>query len=273
MNAFSQVTPRTVGMALILVAATCCGTSDPVSNPNNPPLDGSPWFEENWDYSSTSEMLGQSHLQAYEYGARPFLEKGLTTPWGGTKAFKVPMTPANYGGGIDVYFPRAGKDKPREIWQETYIKFSPNWRTSFPGSGNSDHKTILWFDRDSSVRWSFHIGIYGSGMLVWTTADDTQPRILDPPGQPDLANDVWDGEWHSFRIHFDMGSGSQNDAVIQMWLDGVLYFDGHGLGTLNDSSDYFNKTCLGRNLNKQPTHDQTVWFGRTRVWTSTPDWN
>jgi hypothetical protein len=183
------------------------------------------------------------------------------------------MTPTSSGGGIDVVFPNAGVGTSREIWQETFIKFSSNWKTDFGGSGNPDHKTILWFDRDSDVRWSFHIGNYGHDMNVFTSYDDTQPRMKNPPGPPDLPNEVWDGEWHSLRFHFDMGMQGQPNAVIEMWLDGVLYFQSFSLRTYNIASHYFNKTALGRNLNQLPDQNQTVWYGRTRVWISDPGWN
>jgi len=268
-NAFGQVTPQTVGIALILVAATCCGTSDPVSNSNNPPPAGTPWFEENWDYSNTSDMLGQSHLVVSDYGVTPALATGLTTPWGGSTAFELAMNPTNYGGGFDVIFPKGGQDQPREIWQETYIKFSSNWKTDFGGSGNPDHKTILWLDRNSEVRWSFHIGVYGGSIKVFNVSSNPDPPVT----YPNLATSIWDGTWHHYRIHFNMGTPGGGDAEIQLWIDGVLSASANNLPAPNTADHWFYKACLGRNLNQQPDQNQTVWYGRTRVWTSDPGWN
>jgi hypothetical protein len=268
-NSSGRVTAVAVGSAQI--RATSGGKTGTAAVTVTSPGGGDPpsgvWFEEDWDYSSTSDMLGQSHLTAYEYGARPVLETGLSTPWGGSKAFKVPMTPSSYSGGIDVVFPKAGVSTSREIWQETYIKFSSNWKTDFGGSGNPDHKTFFWMDRESSVRWELKFGVYGSSLVCFSSAEGT-PRTTN---SPNLDTEVWDGEWHQVRVHVDMGSGG-NTAAYEMWFDGVKRCGSTSLQALSQSI-YWNKTSLGRNLNQRPNQNQTVWYGRTRVWISDPGWN
>ncbi|MFC1648655.1 hypothetical protein ACFL1B_04310 [Nanoarchaeota archaeon] len=233
----------------------------------------SPWLEEDWDYSSTTQMLSQPHLERYEYSGQIELITDSTAPWPSKKAFTVVNS-----GGMDIWFcwdgcsqsnlsPWPGPQTSREIWQETYIKFDSHWKTDFGGSGNPDHKTFFFFGPNSVPRWELKFGVYG-GSLVCFSSDEGIPPTTNNPNHD---TEVWDGEWHQVRVHIDMGSGGSTSAY-EMWFDGVKRCGSTSLPTYLPSSYYWEKISLGRNLNQQATPDQKVWYGKTSVWTQDPGW-
>lgn len=233
-----------------------------------------PWFEEDWDYADTADFLSDPNGWLSPDGT---LEKVLvqdpTAPWPSQKCFEVRFVAGGpTSAGVDVFFPRASEDQPREIWQETWIRWSSNWKTNFNGSGNPDHKTILWFDQNSSGsrRWSFKAGVFSSAQIrTYTSNVDDDPGRLSSATAPEI---LWDNEWHRIRVHFRMQDGGPN-GIIESWIDDLKMFELFDVFNPDQRDfDYFNKTALGRNLNQTPDQDQQIRYGRTRVYLNDPGW-
>lgn len=285
-NQNARVTGVTEGSTDIFAIADAEGLSaslpvsvvDTTTIPPPPPPAQGVWFEEDWDYADTNQLLADPNGWLFRYPNAPIdLVVDPTAPWASRKAFVVRMNPSAGSGGFDITFPAANAVRPREIWQETWIKFSPDWRTNWNKPGNPDHKTFQWYDQDEtgSKRWSLKFGVFGGAIQASATA--SYFLGVDGPSpvqQLDLPSEMWDGEWHRVRVHLSMGSGNGSDGIYRLMIDGnTLASDFAANTSAHGPNDYFRKTALGRNLNQVPDIEMEVYYGQTRVWISDPGWN
>ncbi len=229
---------------------------------------GTPWYTEQWSYGSTAAMLSSPQVSdASNTGGRVSLLTNLSgTPTGFTNAVRVHFD-ANMGGepqaGVDITLPNASQVRPREVWVEFYARWSPNWVTDGPYSGNADHKFFFLFDQQPSGtrRWESHIGHFGNGIGTFIAGEGHTEYF-----QPNIQA-LWDGQWHRLRYHAKMSS----QGVWEVEIDGQKF---HWPGTNADwgSQYYFNSLALSRNVNRGTDRNMTLDFGPVRVYVTNPGW-
>lgn len=274
------VTAQAAGTALLIASALCCSEADTtvvtvraVQNPPPPPppASGTVWYEQNWSANTLADLLSDPHINdASNQGGSISLLSGAGGP-GFDRALRVHFD-ANAGGepqaGINLYFPDAARDKPREIWFEYYARFSSNWEVNGPYGGSAGHKHLFLFDQEETGlgRWEQIVGLFGDiiSMQIAGELGPGQNRRAFSPG----IRSLWDGGWHHFKCHARM------DAANGTWtceIDGQSFTWGTG-DTDRGSQYYFNQMALSRNLNKGTDRDMTLDFGPVRVYRADPGW-
>jgi hypothetical protein len=282
-NGLGTVTGVAVGSTQIQATSNGITKSVPVTVSLN--AVGGPWFEfDPTDYATLQAIWDDPNLSNRSNTNSKQLLTGLTTPWGGTKAVKVIMDAGEGAGGVRVIYPDADTDKPRELWAEWYILYSDNWKTDWGGENNPDQKTWLFYDqRDAGpTRWSYKIGVFGTGIQSYTVWDSKYPPCSGYP-KP-LTDTVWNQQWHRLRIHMKMNNEAANSyATLHAWLDDTQILDVNP-GDVGDpyepvrnsnqlNTDYFRTTLLGDIVNQTPKETVYYYVGRHRAWISDPGWN
>ncbi|WP_405283276.1 Ig-like domain-containing protein [Gaopeijia maritima] len=232
---------------------------------------GAYWFREDWSYGTLNSLLGQSHLSnATNGGGRLSLLTNAGGP-GFQNAVRVQFD-ANAGGepqvGVDIRFPNASRDRPREIWFEYYARFSSNWEVDGPYGGSAGHKHLFLFDQQETGagRWEHITGLFGDYMsmqIAGNLGPGGEQRVFQPSFRA-----LWDGNWHRFRCHARMHS---SNGVWECQVDGQTFSWGVG-DTDRGSQYYFAQMALSRNLNKGTDRTMTLDFGPVTVYTSNPGW-
>ncbi len=261
-----------------------------------------PWFTEDWDYTSSSNMHSDPNgwleyngagTEANEMtlGIDSMMPSGPPYKYFQTRAYN-----AVANNGYDLSFPDASTDSLREIWHEQWIWFSDDWTTDNPGPSQDDHKTMFWQTptADGTTRMSLKFGVFGTNVQasVGTSqfagiqaCDRTYSGETGGVASIDLANDFWNEQWHRIRIHIQLDRtpgvdstgafytnwsndsiGLDNDSTI-VWCDQI------GSGVYG-SGEYFTETSLGRNMNNPPPVADTFYirWGPTRIYSSDPGW-
>ncbi len=242
--------------------------------PGDPPPAATPFWEHNWDYASTQEMIN-ANTNSYSLG-EVSLESGTLFD-GSTGNF---MRAHLRGDGsedetnYDMNIPGAGAGVTDEVWIEIWVRFDDNWY------GTSDDKTLfVWPARGS--RWEIH---YGLGQRVYG-GPSSMPGdffIVSDDGNRLDVEDVWDGQWHRHRLHLRASSSQgASDGAFEWWFDDqelvtanqpALYGSrtGEGLNTGSSYDTHFTSMRLGANADPRGS-GQRDW-GRIRIWTSNPGW-
>ena len=115
--------------------------------------------------------------------------------------------------GFEVALAAAGV---REIWERFYLTFDPDWTMNQPGcggSGSSGQKINLWYVAGGSrVDLILRDGDVSLTMNRSSYASDWPPRVN--------GNALNDGVPHLFELHINLGTPGQNDAALELWIDG-----------------------------------------------------
>ena len=80
--------------------------------------------------------------------------------------------------------------------------------------------------------------------------------------------DVWDAQWHRFRIHCRMGSG---DGAMRVWWDNDKVIERTGLNTQSGSNRFMGIT-FGGNRNQGTNHPMSFFYGPARLYRNNPGW-
>lgn len=263
-----------------------------------------PWFTEDWDYTSSSNMHSDPNGWLFYTGSgtesnEMRLGTDGSAPFGGSGNYlEYDFTSSVANNGYDITFPDAGTDQPREIWQEQWIWFSSDFETANGGGGSPDYKMSGWYaDPDAGPeRTGFKIGQGGSGRNTQASLDASAfmgggsndcnaatNRIveLDPPTK------YWLGEWIRQRIYiqYDRTPGTADTGAMRINVasptitggfssDSTIVFCSElGSGQF-EAGKYVNKTYLGRNMNQPPAAADTftVRRGPVYVYTEDPGW-
>lgn len=152
-----------------------------------------------------------------------------------------------------------------EVWIETWIRFSENFRTDWSRVDAPAPSYKLLFAVTDPRRFGLGTGLFGH---TWTL--DTPPAAgID---QFRGSRRIWDGRWHRLRLHFKHETSAEaDDGVVRFWIDGTLYSDNRGLDTDREAGQMLF-VALGRNMNQVPAETVHVWWGRVAVWTTSPGW-
>ncbi len=223
------------------------------------------WYEQRWDAPDLGALLAQPGIDRIEYEPSYVSLIDDADGPGFDRALRVTFPPSGGSNtaGINVYFPRAGQDRPKEIWFEYYARHSDNWTTEGPGPGSAGHKHLFLFDQEetSAGRWEVMAGTFGS---------QTYMQIAGGRGSGANApvHTPWDGEWRLYRCHARM---HQIRGAWECWVDGRHFTWGRG-NTDRKQGLYFNQIALSRNSNRGVAEVMTLDFGPLFVYTTDPGW-
>jgi hypothetical protein len=120
---------------------------------------------------------------------------------------------------------------------------------------------------DGGSRFNLNVGTFGD---AWTfgVPFDEQGSGGTPPGVVWGSHQVWDGQWHQYRLSLKVSSGTGvPDGAGEFWLDGRL-IKAYVAVVINDTD--ILGIALGRNMNQGPAQQSYVWWGSIRVWNSDP---
>ena len=256
-----------------------------------PPAGEGVWLEQVWNYSSTSAMRADPNIEgAGDAGGRGESRPVVLSqpgPWGGNQALEnyFGITPDTWQPQVATnwYFPRT----ERELWIETWIRFGDTWSIG-PGNstyaaynGNVDHKTIFIWE-EGWRRWEVKFGpnanmdanlqyVSGGDCVASAASHDIFYGYLtfpDSRGKCNAQRDVWDGQWHRFRIHVKMGTG---DGAMQVWWDDSLVIDRQGLNTQSGNNRFMGIT-FGGNRNQGTDVPMSFFYGPARLYRNNPGW-
>ncbi|HKR55833.1 MAG TPA: hypothetical protein VJS20_06000, partial [Gemmatimonadales bacterium] len=148
-----------------------------------------------------------------------------------------------------------------EVWIEAVIKFQNGFTTVAPSgwgcTSAAAYKTV--FGRTDVSRFNLVLGIFGTS-YTWGYPGNEEPADFPMTFTP------FDGQWHTYRMHMKLGSGTGAATVM---VDGVTVKDLSGVTT---SASYIYGVALGRNMNQGPGAAQSMWWGKVTIWDQDPLW-
>lgn len=162
----------------------------------------------------------------------------------------------------------------REIWLEVVARFSPNFSTRMPESLNCkfapEYKFVFGLLEGESGRFDLMAGTFGHRWDAAYPGAREKYKIRGPFGNG------FDGQWHVYRFHWKLSSTPDSrDGIYRLWMDGRLVVNDAGINVRprrGKPAQRFWLIALGRNINNGPAHEQSVWWGRVRLWGSDPGW-
>ena len=155
-----------------------------------------------------------------------------------------------------------------EAWVEVWAKFSANFRTSANAgcASNPDYKFILG-RTIGTARYDILIGNSTNYLEVsWPNHEEGARMPMAPNYQ------VFDGQWHRYRLHYKLATIGQNNGGTELWIDGVLAYSNLNSDTGVATGIY--GLALARNLNQGPAAGVTmsVNWGDVKVFNANPGW-
>jgi len=238
------------------------------------------WYSQRWNYSSTSAMFSDPAVDAQGAGAT-LMRNVSGLPWGGSNVVRAdfPGGGSSYTAGVNLFPPRAGTDRPREMWVEVWVRFDDQWRI------RGDHKTLFLLEGNNPAggnRWEIKAGLWGNTIRgqIQNGAEHEETGCLPPVGEdatcsaanrPNLPSFLWDGQWHRLRWHVEMSSSpNAQDGTLEAWLDGQKFLESRGVDTNSTAGSFFRYMALGRN--GDPVDAASIYWGAVTIHTSSPGW-
>jgi hypothetical protein len=247
----------------------------------------SAWLEEDFsEYTSTANLKSNPRgiyngfsgdgNESYNT-SQIFLDQSVGYTAGGlTQSMRYDF-PANnvnsdYTIGVNLSLPSSAS----EIWVELVARFSSNFTTLGPASGNADYKFFMGrVSGGSGNRFMLYCGTYGNGWQFGYPGND-QGDGSDVPGYYgneaypfSASGPVWDGQWHVYRFHYKVASS----GVARWTKDGV---EMPGFANKNTTAGGtvtgIYGLALGRNMNRGNSQAMSLWWGRIRVYRTDPGW-
>ena len=273
------------GSVNITASASCCGVSGTSQVTVNTPVPPPPppsgvWREQTWNFPDIATMQADPNLEgvgdAGGLGASRPSVISQPGPWGGNQVLEnyYGVVPADWQPqvGTNWYFPAS----ETELWIETWIRFDPSWQIGpgnplYPPDGNVDHKTIFIWEESWAQRWEVKFGPNYKDCVASAANHDISYRqfqFADGRGQCDANRDVWDGQWHRFRLHVKMGAGN---GRMRVWWDDQLAVDINGVDTQSASRRFMGIT-FGANRNQGTNQPMSFYFGPARLYRADPGW-
>lgn len=247
----------------------------------------SAWLEEDFsEYTSTANLKSNPRgiyngfsgdgNESYNT-SQIFLDQSVGYTAGGlTQSMRYDF-PANnvtsdYTIGVNMALPSSATD----IWVELVARFSSNFTTNGPASGNEDYKFFMArVSGGSGNRFMLYCGTYGNGWQFGYPGNDqgagsSVPGYYGNAAYPFSASGpVWDGQWHVYRFHYKVAAS----GVARWTKDGV---EMPGFPNANTTAggtvSGIYGLALGRNMNRGNSQAMSLWWGRIRVYKTDPGW-
>ena len=164
---------------------------------------------------------------------------------------------SDYTIGRNINFP----NHLTEVWIEAVVKFQSGFTTVAPAgwgcTSAAAYKTV--FGRTDVSRFNLVLGIFGNE-YTWGYPGNEEPS--DDP----MTFSPFDGQWHVYRMHMKLGSGTGAATVM---VDGVTV---KNFSNVSTSASYIYGVALGRNMNQGPGAAQSMWWGKVTIWDQDPQW-
>lgn len=280
-------TPTSQGVANVTVRA-----DDELGNPNSTDdqaltltvntASAADWVWD-WDQANTAAMISAITSAGGENSSTGAggieLLTGLTgTPWGGSKALRCQFLASGSGtdhqiGATLSMSTWADTNQPREIWLQSWVRWSSNWSWTGPyAGGGAGHKHLFLFDDEQTGagRWENIVGI-GNSTNQMTFAGGYASENGGTGGAataPAAGLYSWAGAgWLEIWYH-----GLMNDpnGVWEMAVDGELFDFGTGGDLDRGAARYFKYIALSRNQNNGKANDESVDWAPIYVYTTEP---
>ncbi len=163
-------------------------------------------------------------------------------------------------------------DNRREIWLEVVARFSADFSTEMARCRFAPaYKFVFGLLPGNGGRFDLVAGLFGRQWIGrYPGQDGAYKNIRSPFGAG------FDGRWHVYRFHWKLSTTPQNfDGIYQLWMDERLVVNDHRARTRNRKGEGARKIwliALGRNINNGPEREQSIWWGRVRIWGTDPGW-
>lgn len=253
--------------------------------PPPPPSTATPWLEEAFAYASTAEMLADARSiyteNEDENASRMAFDTAGADGTSNSMRFDYPDRTAVGGSGTSGrctdYTIGRNLTLPapvREVWAEFYVRFSANFTTRAPATwgctSNPDLKFIFARLNGVNDRLSLKVGTGGGSWRLGV------PPVGEDQFSAALSTyPAFDGRWHRVRLHFRLSTTATSaDGAARLWIDDRLVMGATNLNTHRAGVVPTNiyGLALGRNMNQGPGQLQSLWWGRIRVYDSSPGW-
>ncbi len=237
-----------------------------------------PGWSEEWAYADTA-ALKAGVREVWANGAPASGDVSLltglvNTPWGGDRCLRNTYLAAgssrDHTVGVTLTMGSwADTVQPREIWFETWCRWSANWQSNGPfDGGGPGQKHFFLFDQreigDARHNLLTQIGGTSIQMIV---AGSPGTGGLPTPYPGGITDALFDGQWHLLRIHAAMHN---TDGIWEATIDGNYFSWGFGGDNNLDPTYYYKILALQRNVNNGVFQDQTCDWGPVRAWSVDP---
>lgn len=275
---------------LIITLVMGCTIPDAVIINNPDPIET--WYEQTWEFGDPNTLQRLSDGSVWSAGTVKVLSQESTEIYWdrtsdgldptGSSSVRITFNPTGTCCGVQIFLPNSDSRLEQEIWHEQWIKFDPDWDVSELTNCSSDlipyngHKTIWWYSNVSNTwRHEFLIGMKGNELLLINPLgdDDGLTNV-----QIDEKTQVWDGRWHRWRFYLKRPD-INTQGWYTLWFDDQILHDGPENPTTGQEPPYWDNVQphwssiqLSRNMRCPPTKSQSMWFGRTTIFSKNPNW-
>ena len=256
-----------------------------------------------WDYPDRATMLadtpaGGFYEPAGDAGGLGGVQQpavldgsayfGGAGPWGGTKILenRYPIVP--HTGQPQVALNYVFPSPLQEFWQETYMRYDPNWQYDSPpnplypeANGNIDKKSMFWFEEGYVRRWEIKMGGYGTDCTASIGSPDVMWSFWSDPVQPSpqgarapvqIRPVDFVGVWRQIRVWLKHQSApGVSDGGMKVWYDGTLVISATNWDT-QSAGRKFRHCTFGGNKNQGTDRVQSEMWGPSTFYTTDPGW-
>jgi hypothetical protein len=271
---------------------TTDGTHDGTDDTTEDPVASEPAVVFDPDqYSSTEDLL----QTASPFGGAELKEDGSqgqihldteVAPPGGSQSMRYDYIDQGVGNSLHVGRRMPLPSSAREVWIEAQVRWSTNFFAirDFPQDGSTfAHKFLFgeakafatdpnWETSEgwSVNRWSLLFPGGGSPnppngpITIQTPRHDDGSSIVE--NQDRGVAEFYDAQWHTVRLHWRSDPG-----LYELWIDGERIVQREGF-TIHPEV-VMTAILLGRNKDDGlESGTESLWWGRTSVWTEDPGW-
>jgi uncharacterized protein YjdB len=283
---WTSLSPLIAGVSSGKVTALAAGTAGVVATSEgradtalisvlavNPP-DPAPWYELTFEaYSTTAELIndrgtGATFTNEDSSPDKIALVNDAPPGLGLAKSMRFTYDNPNPDGVMTVGRNVALPAQVSELWVEVYLKWSANFSTA-GGTAPYDHKVLFGRYTPEVGRWEFKVGKdNGQNVAVgWPGGEGTTASGLNS------YSDFWDGSWKRVRLHWKVGTGS-NDGVYELWVGETLRYRNTAVNANSAGTGRIYGLALGRNQDNRDVSSLPMYltWGRTRAWITNPGW-
>jgi len=156
---------------------------------------------------------------------------------------------------------------PQHLWVEAWLKFSTNFTIVAPAAwgctSNPDLKLLFGGVSGGDSRFNL---LMQQAYWIWGYPGGEEAAFVRSPAPAGY----YDGQWHRYRMEMKVSSATGvADGIARLWIDDALVSDMPNV-VVNRTGIW--AVHLARNINQGPDHPQNIWWGRVRLWNTTPGW-
>jgi hypothetical protein len=164
------------------------------------------------------------------------------------------------GGGTELRYDIARRDRRQEIYVAYYVQVSPEWQ----GHESAINKMIYLHDGGSSEFAAVWYEMFGAGdgaldLYVVNQSGSGPDGIRENVNQITFTR----GQWH--RVEIYQKQGAAQDGVVRVWVDGVLAIDRSDVDTRDTPIDNVTISGIWGGVDDRKRHADYMRFDRIRI--------